>query len=197
MAIVDEKFIGAYHFSDSRDKYMYEPMRNNTFLFTVPNIGDLTQPYDNAGSDVIKGTDAEEYLTLSVMKAPIPTYSIAPIEIRRGNSVMKAAGLPTFNQGELTVRDFIGADCLSVLQAWQKLAYDPETQLVGNMADYKRDCYLTQYNVDYSEVVHRWLLKGCWISALSQNPVDVESGDARTVTATIQFDSGHILSANG
>lgn len=190
---MDNKYIGAYHFSDN--PALYEPQRNNTFQFVVPNIGRLLKPgaIGESDADYISGDTAKEMLTLSVVKATIPNFEISPVEIRRGNSVMKAAGLPSFPSGDLVVRDFIGADPLSILQAWQRLAYNPDTQLIGHMSDYKRDCYLLQYDVDYSKVVHQWLLRGCWVNQISQDPVDVESGDARLITATIQYDSGKII----
>ena len=75
-------------------------------------------------------------------KEQIPMFTQDVITIKRGNSVMKGAGVPTFGDGSLVVNDFIGADTKSVLMAWQRLSYDVKTERVGNMADYKKICYL-------------------------------------------------------
>lgn len=186
--------VGAYYFSDNAA--LYEPQRSNTFQFVVTNLDSLLKPgaLGNATSDYI--TNGQEVLTFSVVTANIPNYTIAPVEIRRGNSVMKVAGLPTFEDGSITIRDFIGADGLSVLQSWQRLAYNPDTQLTGKMTKYKKDCYLIQYDVDYSKVVRQWLMKGCWVSSIQQDALNVENGDARTVTATISFDSARAMGSD-
>ena len=101
---------------------------------------------------------------------------------------MKAAGIPTFNEGSLVINDFIGADGKSALMAWQNLSYDVRTEKVGRMKDYKKDCYLLEYTPDY-QLVRQWLLKGCWVSGITMSEFNQEQGEKRTVSATIQYDS--------
>ena len=55
------------------------------------------------------------------------------------------------------------------------------------MADYKKDCTLIEYTPDYKQVRY-WELKGCWISELSEEPFDMNNGDKREISATIQYD---------
>ena len=100
---------------------------------------------------------------------------------------MKAAGLPTFNDGSLVINDYIGADGKSVLMAWQNLSYNVDTQMVGYMSDYKKNCWLIEYDPQY-KMVRQWVLYGCWVSGISQEDFDMENGGKRMITATIKYD---------
>ena len=187
---------GAYHLSDSPD--LYEPARSNTFDFLVPfdtflkNKKFLRAGYDATKSAAeLNAANSGEYLRIAVSQAAVPTFSQQPIEIRRGNSVMKAAGLPTFKEGSIVVHDFIGADTKAILMAWQNLSYNVKTEKVGMMKDYKIDCSLIEYDPSYSPV-NIWTLKGCWISSLDMPDFSQEDGGKRQITATIQYDSAYL-----
>ena len=186
---------GAYHLSDNPT--LYEPARSNTFEFIVPFSTQLSKAFVRAGYN---GTESnanldkalsEEYLRLSVVSATVPTFTQEAITIRRGNSVMKAAGLPNFKDGQLVINDFIGADGKSILMAWQNLSYNVKTEKVGRMADYKIDCSLIEFTPDY-EPINTWTLKGCWISGLDMPDFSQEDGGKRQVTATIQYDAAYL-----
>ena len=169
---------GAYHLSDNPT--LYEPARSNSFEFLVP-LGNksklLRAGYQGQESNAYFGSTSqiEEYLRISVTQASVPTFTQEAITIRRGNSVMKAAGLPTFKDGSLVINDFIGADGKSILMAWQNLSYNVKTEKVGRMKDYKIDCYLLEFTPDL-EIVNEWTLKGCWISGLEIPDFNQEDG---------------------
>ena len=175
--------VGAYHLADNPDSY--EIQRNNNFVFVVTGIDNIVN-VGSSDNQVIP--NAEQVLKFSVVSAPVPTFSQNPIEIRRGNSVMKAAGLPSFRDGQVVVRDFIGEDSKSALMSWQNLSYNVKTERVGKMRDYKKTCYLQEYDVNFSRIVRTWRMMGCWVSGLEQDNFDVTSGDEKRITATISFD---------
>lgn len=190
--------IGTYHLADNAA--LYEIARSNNFEFVINFDGDnRTDPLLKAGvsnanpddADYIELDRAIELARLSVTKSSIPHFTQNVIEVKRGNSVMKAAGVPTFSEGSLVVNDFIGARTKDILMAWQRLSYDVRTEKVGRMSDYKRDCELLEYTPDY-ELVRRWVLKGCWISGISEGEYDMENGDKRQITATVQYDKAWI-----
>lgn len=178
--------IGAYHLANNPD--LYELQRSNNFEFVVPNLGTLLRAGYNDTDSNATINNAEEVLRISVVESSVPTFTQQVIEIRRGNSIMKAAGLPTFNEGSLVLNDYIGADGKSALMAWQNLSYNVRTEKVGKMSAYKKDCYLIEYTPDYTPV-RTWLLKGCWISGLQMPNFSAESGDKRQITATVQYDA--------
>ena len=179
--------MGSYHLSDN--PALYEVARTNNFEFVVTNLGKLLRAGANTTDNnaYIDGAVAEDVIRLSVEKSSVPTFKQTPLSIRRGNSVMKFAGVPEFDDGNIVVRDFIGADTKSALMAWQNLSYNVKTQKVGQMKDYKRDCYLMEYTPDM-QLVRTWTLKGCWISGLQMDEFNQETSDKRTITATIPYD---------
>lgn len=181
------KNVGAYHLSDNPD--MYEVMRNNTFVFIVTGIDNIINVGSKTGETI---RNASEVLKYSVVSATIPTFSQNPIEIRRGNSVMKAAGMPTFTDGSIVVRDFVGADTKSALMSWQNLSYNVRTERVGKMSDYKKTCYLVEYNVDCTQIVRTWKIFGCWVSGISEDGYDVTNDSAKQITATISYDKAYM-----
>ena len=178
---------GTYHLAT--DMALYEVQRTNNFEFLVTDIDNILRAgvtVDAAeDTDIIK--NAQSTLRFSVVSFTTPTFSQNVIEIKRGNTTMKAAGVPTFDNGSLVVNDYIGADTKSALMAWQNLSYNVRTEKVGRMADYKKRCYLNEYTPDY-KLVRTWRLEGCWVSGIQGGDFNMESNDKKTITATISFD---------
>lgn len=177
--------IGSYHLADNPE--LYEVQRENNFEFIVTGIDNILRVGAEETDDNAYITNASQTLRYSVVQASIPMFSQEPITISRGNSVMKAAGKPSFTDGSLVVNDFIGADTKSSLMAWQNLSYNVKTERVGNMADYKKTCYLCEYTPDY-KLVRTWKMVGCWVSGLSEEAFNMEGSGKKTITATITFD---------
>ena len=181
--------VGAYHLSDNPE--LYEVQRGNNFEFIVTGIDNILRVDADETDENAYITNASQTLRFSVVSASIPMFTQEPITIRRGNSVMKAAGLPNFSDGSLVVNDYIGADTKSALMAWQKLSYDVKTERVGNMKDYKKICYLCEYTPDY-KLVRTWRMLGCWVSGLNEDDFNMEDGGKKTITATIQYDKAYM-----
>lgn len=177
--------IGSYHLADNPE--LYEVQRENNFEFIVTGIDNILRVGAEEADDNAYIKNASQTLRYSVVQASIPMFSQEPITISRGNSVMKAAGKPSFTDGSLVVNDFIGADTKSSLMAWQNLSYNVKTERVGNMADYKKTCYLCEYTPDY-KLVRTWKMVGCWVSGLSEEAFNMEGSGKKTITATITFD---------
>lgn len=180
---------GAYHYSDN--PALYEPQRTNNFTFVVSDIDGILRSAPSSYSENNRRiSNAQSVLYYSVSAVSVPHFTQQAIPIRRGNTSIKVAGVPEFAGGQLNVHDFIGSDAKSVLMAWQALAYDVETEAVGRMADYKKDCTLIEYTPDYKEVVRYYDLKGCWVSGISEDNRDYNQNGASMVNATIEYDRG-------
>ena len=183
--------IGTYHLADNPD--LFEVQRSNNFEFVVTDIDDLVRAGtrgDEAGSRIKNG---QEMLRLSIISAFVPHFTPEVVAIKRGNSTLKYAGVPTFNNGTITFNDFIGARVKDILKAWQNLSYQVETEKVGSVDNpffgkpYKRDCYLIEYTPDYRKV-RTWRLYGCWISSLSEGAYSAEDGGKHQIDCTIEYD---------
>lgn len=186
---LDNKGLSAYHLSANPGN-TYEPGRGNFFEFVIEGLDDLLRAGvdENLAEESDYINNAQEVIRLTVNQVNVPHFSQEVITIRKGNSVSKYAGAPTFDEGQIVVDDMVGADSKSVLEAWQRKGYDVTTDRGGRAINYKKDCTLIEYTADWKQVRY-WELKGCWISALSEDAYNKEtSGDVRRVTATIQYD---------
>lgn len=171
---------GAYHLADNPE--LYDVQRENNFEFIVTDIDDLVNV---ANGNVIP--NAQTTLKFSVVSTSVPMFTQEVITVKKGNSTIKLAGVPTFGEGRLTVNDFIGADTKSALMSWQNLSYNVETEKVGRAADYKKTCYLIEYTPDYKQV-RTWKLYGCWVAGLQNGDFNNENSGKKTVEATISYD---------
>lgn len=175
----------------------YEAARSGFFSLLVDNIDNIIKAtYTGDGTDprdTDKIANAQEILKLNVVKAKVPHFSLNALEYRRGNDVVKFAGVPTFESGSIVVDDVIGLDTKSILMAWQGLAYNVHTRKGGRMKDYKKDCTLIEYTQDF-EQIRSWKLYGCWVRDISEGDFDKESsGDKRQITATIEYDRAEMV----
>lgn len=179
---------GAYHFS--AEKQIYEIQRGNNFEFVIQN-SDFINKLTALGDPATTFPKAQEYIRIAVASSSVPHFSQNAIEVRRGNTSVKYAGVISFTSGSIQCYDFIGTKVKDILMAWQAKSGNPLTQTVGLQADYKTDCYLVEYPPDYSAPVRHWKLEGCWISEISEPEYSVDSNDSRRISVTIQYDRAY------
>lgn len=194
MAIADQS-LNTTHISNNLEAY--EAARNSFFVFYVDptQLTNLYAPDFDPDSGEAKledgtlydGNKASEALRLNVLKSSVPNFTVSVMEYRRGNDVVKFAGVPTFKDGSLVVDDVVGLDTKSLLYAWQYLAYNPITRKGGRMKDYKKTCTLIEYTQDY-EQIRRWTLDGCFITGIDEADFDRENDGKRQMTVAISYD---------
>jgi hypothetical protein len=186
--------LSTYHLSTGTHR-AYQPGKGNFFEFIIEGLDEL-----NDGKGLLKPgveadladdsdyiSNAQEVIRLTVNKAPVPHYELGDLEIRKGNSVVHYAGVPTFSDGTLEVDDMIGAQSKAVLEAWQNLAYDVLSDKGGRAINYKKNATLIEYTSDHVRV-RSWKLIGCWIKNIEEGDYDKESDDIRRISATIRYD---------
>ena len=175
----------------------YEAARNSFFVFYVDPT-QLTNLYspdfdpDSGEAKVEDGTRfdgqmASDALRLNVVKSSVPNFTVETHEYRRGNAVVKFAGVPTFKDGSITVDDVVGLRTKDMLYAWQYLAYNPITRKGGRMKDYKKTCTLIEYTQDYEQIRY-WTLYGCFVTGIDEGDFDRESDGKRQMTVSISYD---------
>lgn len=180
--------IGSYHFSANKE--IYEIQRGNNFDFVISQ--DLETKLAAYGNESKTFPKAQEYLRLSVSASSVPHFNQNVIEVRRGNTAVKYAGVLTWPEGSLECYDFIGAETKDILMAWQARSGNPLYQTVGLQSDYKCDASLIEYTPDYSKIVRTWKLEGCWISSLDEDQYSVDANGARKIRVTIQYDRAYV-----
>ncbi len=175
----------------------YEAARNSFFVFYVDptQLTNLYSPDFDPDSGEAKiedgtrfeGEKASEALRLNVVKSSVPNFTVTTHEYRRGNDVIKFAGVPEFKDGSITVDDVVGLRTKDMLYAWQYLAYNPITRKGGRMKDYKKTCTLIEYTQDY-EQIRRWTLYGCFVTGVDEGDFDRENDGKRQMTVAISYD---------
>lgn len=188
---------GTYHLADNPTEY--QPVRKNNFRFILTGVdallragitnaeggADNLDEYIGRSDDIIHGS--QDVLDFSVVSFKAPHFKQEELNVKRGNSTVYYAGVPTFDAGDLVVNDFVGADSKSVLMAWQALSYNVVEDTIPSSNVYKKDATVLEYLPD-NTLVRYWELKGCWVTGISEDDWDNNSGDRKTVTATIRFD---------
>jgi len=193
-SVIDSS-LNTWHITDPKLINQYEAARSNFFVFTVApdQLTNLIHPDFDTGSgeagkdDKFDPNQASDYLRLNVMKASVPSFTIEAKEYRRGNDVVKWAGVPTFREGSIVVDDVVGLHVKDMLYAWLYLAYDPHTRKGGRMKDYKKTATLMEYTQDY-KLVRYWTLDGCFITGIDEVEFDRENTDKRQMTVAISYD---------
>ena len=183
--------IGTYHLADNPQ--LFEVQRSNNFEFVVTDIDGIQRAGAIGTEKNARFSNAQEMLRLSVTQAFVPHFTQEVVQIKRGNTTLKYAGVPTFGEGQLKFNDYIGADVKSILMAWQNMSCNIQTEKVGSLdvTPYKKNCYLIEYTPDYRKV-RTWRLYGCWISSLSEGEYTADSGDKHQIDCTIQYDRAEI-----
>lgn len=190
-----DQSLNASHISENLAAY--EAARNSFFVFYVDPT-QLTNLYspdfdpDSGEAKVEDGTRfdgqmASDALRLNVVKSSVPNFTVETHEYRRGNDVVKFAGVPTFKDGSITVDDVVGLRTKDMLYAWQYLAYNPITRKGGRMKDYKKTCTLIEYTQDYEQIRY-WTLIGCFVTGIDEGDFDRESDGKRQMTVSISYD---------
>lgn len=186
---LETKAKGAYHLSEMSN--LYDIQRGNNFEFVVPDITNL-RPASNDPADTTF-SNVQETLRISVKKSFVPHFTQDTIQVKRGNSTIKYAGVPTYQAGTITFHDFIGPQTKDMLMAWQNLSYNVTEDIIGISTEYKKDCYLIEYPPDYSQAIRIYQLYGCWVSGISESDFDSESPDKKLVDCTIEYDKAQLL----
>ena len=181
--------VGAYHFSANKE--LFEIQRGNNFDFIIDQSLNNVSAY---GDEAKTFPNAQEIIRLSVSSASVPHFSQNPIEVRRGNTAVKYAGVLSWSSGSLECYDFIGAETKDILMAWQAKSGNPLYQTVGQQRDYKVSATLVEYTPDYNEIVRTWKLDGCWISSIEEDAYSVDANGARKIRCTIEYDRATVSS---
>lgn len=156
--------LGASHLASEG----WEVQRQNNFEISIAGVGGRT-------------------LTLAVESGFLPAESNEIIELNYGNSKVKVAGIATFEDGTLTLKDAISQDIEGIVRDWRSQVYDPETDRVGLAVNYKKQGRVIQYAPDGS-MERTWKIIGAWPSNVNYGTLDYTASDKKTIELTITYD---------
>lgn len=185
MSAVESLQKGAYHIANN--KVEYNPQRKSNFTLIVNGLDDIKRvgAADDDRRNVIK--DAQNQIILALKSSDVPKVAIGKSEIKRGNSTIKFAGKPTFDDITFVAYDYMGSDVKDTLLAWQNLAYNTRYDYIGNASAYKKSAQLIEYTPN-AEMVRYWDITGAWLSNVEADSFEVDDDGVVTVKATMVFD---------
>jgi len=181
---------GAYHLANNENTKNYQPVRSNNFRFLADFSTTSLLKVDrdpNYLDSYIGASEAQKVIDFSVVKFDPPHFTQDEVAVKRGNSTIYYAGVPSFETKDLVINDFAGADGKSILLAWQALSYDVVNDVIPTSDQYKINAMVIEYLPDGTYVRH-WNLYGCWVKGVSESGWDNENTEKKTITATIRYD---------
>ena len=185
MAGIDSLQKGAYHIANNTVEY--NPQRKSNFTLVVTGLDNLPRVGSAEDDTENRISDAQNQIIIALKSCDVPKVAIGKSEIKRGNSTIKFAGKPTFDDITFSAYDYIGSDVKDTLMGWQNLAYNSRYDYIGNASSYKKSCQLIEYTPD-AKMVRYWDITGAWLSNVDTDGFDVDTDDVVTVKATMVFD---------
>jgi len=186
-----DKALGSYHIATELQNY--EAARTAFFVLDVPTaqLSNLRKPTESGDDDKtalkLNDANASDILRLNVTKTSVPQFSVETHEYRRGNDVVKFAGVPTWDSGTLEVDDIVGVNTKDIMISWLYLAYNPYTRMGGRMKDYKKTAYLREYTQDYV-LIREWEIRGIFVKKVGDSEFDRENDGKRKLSVEFEYD---------
>lgn len=179
----------AFHISQNRVEY--NPQRKNNFILVINFEDDLLRVGSDEGttdaSSIITASEAQNQVILTLRSCNTPNVALGEIPVYRGNSVIKFAGKPTFEDIQFEAYDYIGANIKDTLLAWQNQAYNSKYDYIGGAKSYKKHCQLIQQTPN-GTMVRYWDIEGAWPKNVEPGDYDYTSEDQQTVSCTLAID---------
>lgn len=157
--------LGANHFNSNQ----YEAQRTNNFEVVFP------------------GDSFPEEFSLQVETFNMPEITMGTIQLDYGNNDVKVAGKAQTTDSSLVIKDAILINVEKMIFNWFNKVYDPTTDRIGWVEDYKKVLYINQYAPD-GTYTRQWKCVGCWPTSVSSTPYDQATSDKRLITLAMSID---------
>lgn len=183
--IVKQNTVSAYHIANN--EVQYNPQRKNNFMLIIRGLENLKRVGAAADSTTNLIENGQEEIKLALKTCDVPQFTNDSITINRGNSQIKFAGKPTFDDIQFSAYDYIGSNVKDTLLAWQQLCYNSTYDYIGRANSYKKQCVLYEYTPDW-EPVRYWNIKGAFPTRVEIDDFDMSSSDEVMVNVTLSID---------
>lgn len=157
--------LGPMHF----DTNQFEVQRTNHFEVILP-------------ADIFPAKS-----TLLVDSFTVPDVSVGAISLDYGNANVKVAGKATVADASLVIKDAITQDMEKQMNTWRTKVYDPSTDKVGWVEDYKKNLVVNQYAPD-GTYMRQWKCIGCWPTDFNVSQFQYGTADKKLITLNISVD---------
>lgn len=145
----------------------YEPLRNNRFMVKFPSELGIQTWY--------------------VSTSNMPSINQNPVEIPFYNTSTWVLGRYTWDDLNITFRNFIGPSTSQALMNWIRLGTESVTGRQGYAAGYKRN--ITIDMLDPTGVsVQKWVIVNAFVSTANFGNVDHSDDAINTIETSIKYD---------
>jgi len=153
-------------------KGAFEPQRKNNFSlnFTIRD-----------------GTGVDKLIKQSLDSFTWPKEENTPIDIAFGNEKRKVAGVASFDNCELVLKDFADQPVMREIIKWRRKVYKPLTGEIGLAKDYKEQGEVVMFAPN-GTLERRWKLMGMWPSKMDPGGGDMNSNTNNLISVTITID---------
>jgi len=122
--------------------------------------------------------NANKLIKFSLDSFPMPTEENAEIKLPYGNEFRYVAGMTTFSDETLVIKDFCDIATSSMVDKWRRAVYDPDTGEIGLAKNYKCDGEVWMFGPGgIQQFCRKWKLWGVW-------PKSVKFGEGKMGDAT-------------
>ena len=176
----------------------FEPQRTNNFEMSISGLSNLKPAGGGDYSAKVRAmlNNMSDDLILSIKNGFTPKENISVLTVPYGNSEVKFAGRPSYDEGSIIWNDYYDKDIELLLKAWQMAAYNPQNGAVGDAKNYKLNAIMTMYSPGYT-VARQWNIHGCWLASVNGDDMGNENNSIRTLSAQFVYDwAERIVDAN-
>lgn len=157
----------------------FEPQRGNNGLLRIFGlVGDQ------------KGPKGESILTLSLNGFALPAVTVEALEIMWLNERRKVAGGVTFEDIEITYKDYVDVPTAHILKTWHEEVYNPVNGKIGLASIYKKTGIMELFapNGTHSRF---WTVVGIWPNSFNPGAIDMTAAEPILITTTLSIDKAY------
>src|SRR5262245_14527595 len=140
----------------------------------------------------IPGPGDSDLLTLSIETATLPRCTNEPVTLPYGNEEVFVAGRARWEQGSMTLRDWIDRPVAQTLLNWRNIVYNPFTGSIGLATNYKKQASIVLFGPNSQEGTPTyervWKLVGVWPMDVSLASLDMSRNDIVHITVVLRYD---------
>ena len=155
-----------------------QPKQKHRWRITFANMG---------------GGEDSQPLSMQAITVTRPNLTFEEVQLDRYVSRAFIAGKYTFEPMTLTFEDDVSGTASRVVQAqlqkqqWLIGAEGQWLAAAGEGSLYKFVTYLDMLDGN-EQVIEKWTVEGCWLSAVDYSDLDMAAGDAVVISTTIRYD---------
>lgn len=122
-----------------------------------------------------------------IKQVSAPSFEDESIKLDHINTYRKIRGKREWNTMDMTLYDPITPSGAQAVMEWARLSYESVTGRAGYSDFYKKDLTLNVLG-PVGDIVSEWVIKGAFITSMSQGDFDWSNSEAAELSITVDMD---------